>query len=215
MQDQSRYAPASCAVVLRRLQDASLCWGVQIHAYVLLPEAAYLLLCAPGAERLSAFSASLGGCLQARQDPRWEPTEKLGIWPRPFICQVDTSFSSSADASPAARFGRRFLPDVSPQQTRRIWREQDILALQCELEMLPVALGMVSSPTQWYWSSYACHASGQGNDLLVPHPDYLQLGSNSRARCGAYRRLCGRNSKQQSVEPVSRDAVVDTSAHPL
>jgi hypothetical protein len=173
---QWRYPRCSYSALLGHLQDAALCWSVQIHAYVLLPDSAYLLLGAPVAEHLAAFQISLGG--------------------------------ACGDMEVSLEVPRPLLQQAPPE----VWREQGILELQCELEMLPVALGIVSGPAQWYWSSYACHANGQGNDLLVAHRDYLKLGASSNARRSAYRRLCDKKLDRLTIGLVAQQAVADTVA---
>ena len=58
------------------------------------------------------------------------------------------------------------------------------------IEQNPVRAGMVSTPSDYRWSSFGFHGLGQPSDWLVPHPVYLALGSTAEERQCAYRALC-------------------------
>ena len=68
--------------------------------------------------------------------------------------------------------------------------QSDRYFLTCSryIELNPVVAGMVCKPEQYKWSSYLVNAWG-GVSCLTPHDEYLKLGSNSEARCYAYREL--------------------------
>ncbi|GMR16673.1 MAG: transposase [Gammaproteobacteria bacterium] len=63
--------------------------------------------------------------------------------------------------------------------------------LQCYryIELNPVRAGMVESPIDYHWSSYAFNAFGQVNELIKPHEQYVALGRNEADRQLAYREL--------------------------
>jgi putative transposase len=59
------------------------------------------------------------------------------------------------------------------------------------VEQNPVRAGLVKSPEEYPWSSYASHARGSGPEWLVPHSVYEALGRSPETRQSAYRALCG------------------------
>jgi putative transposase len=59
------------------------------------------------------------------------------------------------------------------------------------VELNPVRAGIVSSPAEYRWSSYAAHASGGCDPLISPHPVYDQLGSSEAERGLRWQALCG------------------------
>jgi putative transposase len=69
--------------------------------------------------------------------------------------------------------------------------ESYVLACYRYIELNPVRAGMVSSPDDYSWSSYAANAEGKENALLQSHPAYESLGQDRRQRTAAYKELCG------------------------
>jgi putative transposase len=70
--------------------------------------------------------------------------------------------------------------------------EQYLLVLMRYIELNPVRAGMVVHPSEYPWSSYLFNAQGNGGanaDWLLPHAEYLRLGSNPVDRQSAYRQL--------------------------
>lgn len=69
--------------------------------------------------------------------------------------------------------------------------QDDRYLLQCYryIELNPVRAGMVESPMDYRWSSYAFNAFGQLNELIKPHEQYLALARNEEDRQRAYREL--------------------------
>ena len=67
--------------------------------------------------------------------------------------------------------------------------EQYFLTCSRYIELNPVRAGMVSSPDEYPWSSYAANALGKQNLLLSPYPLYIALGATVTTRCNAYRAL--------------------------
>jgi len=55
------------------------------------------------------------------------------------------------------------------------------------IELNPVRAHMIDVPSEYCWSSYSFNAMSIVNELLIPHPLYLELGSTSEERCYAYR----------------------------
>jgi len=71
--------------------------------------------------------------------------------------------------------------------------ESETYLLRCYryIELNPVRAGMVTTPSQYAWSSYACNALGNVSELCTPHPEYLQLHCEPEQRLAAYRELFG------------------------
>lgn len=57
------------------------------------------------------------------------------------------------------------------------------------IELNPVRAGMVKSPEEYKWSSYAVNALGKEAMLCTPHSLYIQLGGNTHERAAAYRKI--------------------------
>jgi putative transposase len=67
--------------------------------------------------------------------------------------------------------------------------EHYLLACYRYIEFNPVAAGMVSHPASYRWSSFACNACGNADDLVSPHPVYVRLGKDAPSRQSCYREL--------------------------
>ncbi|MGY1520255.1 transposase [Luteimonas sp. A482] len=63
------------------------------------------------------------------------------------------------------------------------------LACSRYIELNPVRAWMVAQPDDYPWSSHGANAGYRGDPLLVPHPEYLALGSDPPARAAAYRTI--------------------------
>ncbi len=73
------------------------------------------------------------------------------------------------------------------------------------LELNPVRAGLVADPGDYDWSSYGCHALGNEDRLVSPHPRYQRLGRSKIARQTAYRALCATPLEPATVQRI-RDA---------
>jgi len=71
-----------------------------------------------------------------------------------------------------------------------------VLACHRYIELNPVRAGMVSSPGDYGWSSYAGNSGARPDGLLSPHAEYLALSNDRLVREMAYRDLC-----QTELEP--------------
>jgi putative transposase len=67
--------------------------------------------------------------------------------------------------------------------------EDLVLACYRYIELNPVRAGMVCQPADYRWSSYRVNGQGTRSRLVVPHEEYLRLGTNATDRCEAYRAL--------------------------
>ncbi len=64
-----------------------------------------------------------------------------------------------------------------------------LLSCQRYIELNPVRAHMVSSPSDYPWSSYRPNAIGTMSKLLTPHESYLNLGGCDQERILEYRNL--------------------------
>ncbi|MEN3156863.1 transposase [Alkalimonas sp. NCh-2] len=64
-----------------------------------------------------------------------------------------------------------------------------IMAVYRYIEMNPVRAGMVASPAEYQWSSYAINAMGKQSALCQPHASYLALADTECERQQSYRDL--------------------------
>ncbi len=69
--------------------------------------------------------------------------------------------------------------------------QDDRYLLSCYryIELNPVRAGLVESPGQFPYSSYARNALGKFDNLITPHPVYLSLAASAASRLAAYRQL--------------------------
>jgi len=97
--------------------------------------------------------------------------------------------------------GRHYVPYVNEtyQRTGGLWEgryksslvDSQNYLLRCMryIEMNPVRAGMVKSPSEYRWSSYAANALGDSNFILTPHEEYLQLSSLKEKRLAIYQSM--------------------------
>jgi putative transposase len=81
-----------------------------------------------------------------------------------------------------------------------------VVACYRYIERNPVKAGMVSTPSEYLWSSYAGNAGYLLNTLLTPHAEYLALGAEPESRLEAYRQLLA-----QPDDPAFLTAVRDAT----
>ena len=74
------------------------------------------------------------------------------------------------------------------------------------VELNPIRAGMVARPEDHRWSSHRFHAFGEPNDLIVPHPLYLALGTSASVRHQCWRTICGEALPAQQLAEM-RDLV--------
>ena len=93
------------------------------------------------------------------------------------------------------RYNRRYdrIGTLWAGQYRAIVITDERYCLTCfrYIEQNPVRAGMVSTPSDYRWSSFRFLGLGQPCDWLVPHPVYTALGLTAEERQCAYRALCG------------------------
>jgi putative transposase len=64
--------------------------------------------------------------------------------------------------------------------------EKYLLTCSRYIELNPVRAGMVETPGDYSWSSFAANALGKSSGVLSFHPLYLRLGATPKDRQGAY-----------------------------
>lgn len=67
--------------------------------------------------------------------------------------------------------------------------ERYLLTCYRYIELNPVRAAMVADPADYAWSSYRANAQALPDKVVVPHVEYLRLGTNVSERCVAYRQL--------------------------
>jgi putative transposase len=82
--------------------------------------------------------------------------------------------------------------------------ENYVLACYRYIELNPVLAGMVTTPTQYRWSSYAANAQGKVDSLLRSHPAYDGLGLDAEQRSRAYRRMCDEGVPALLMEEIRK-----------
>ena len=77
------------------------------------------------------------------------------------------------------------------------------LAVSRYIELNPVRAGMVKSPEDYSWSSYACNAQETEIKLITPHPVYKALGKNKKARAKAYGKLFSEQTTSEKEDKIT------------
>ena len=67
--------------------------------------------------------------------------------------------------------------------------ERYLLTCYRYIELNPVRAAMVADPADYAWSSYRANAQALPDKVIVPHVEYLRLGTDVSERCVAYRQL--------------------------
>lgn len=112
-----------------------------------------------------------------------------------------SGISDTAIAAMMKAVGERYVPYVNKTYGRSgtLWDgrfysslvQEDNYFLACHryIELNPVRAGIVASPGEYRWSSYAGNANGEHDVLLQPHLVYSALGSDPSSRQLAYKQL--------------------------
>ncbi|MGB5939658.1 MAG: transposase [Rhodanobacter sp.] len=67
--------------------------------------------------------------------------------------------------------------------------ERYLLTCYRYIELNPVRAAMVADPADYAWSSYRANAQALPDKVVMPHVEYLRLGTSVSERCVAYRQL--------------------------
>ncbi len=92
-----------------------------------------------------------------------------------------------------------------------IQSETYLLTCYRYIELNPVRAGMLQRPDQYAWSSY--HANSRGEfGWLVPHSEYMRLGSDVAGRTHAYKELFEHQVHEEELIQIRKAAHY---SHPL
>lgn len=69
--------------------------------------------------------------------------------------------------------------------------EEYVLMCYRYIELNPVRAGLVEHPAHYPWSSYRANAYGEQCEFLVPHGEYVRLGTDVEERQAVYRDTFG------------------------
>jgi putative transposase len=83
--------------------------------------------------------------------------------------------------------------------------ERYFLTCSRYIELNPVRAGMVRRPEEYQWSSYGVNAWGDSS-WLMPHEEYLKLGSDHQARTQAYRELFRHQVSEEDLSLMRKAA---------
>jgi putative transposase len=110
--------------------------------------------------------------------------------------------------------GRRYVQYINTRyrRTGTLWdsrykssliqAETYLLSCQRYIELNPVRAAMVDDPAHYRWTSYRHNALGQANPYLTPHPLYLALGRDDKARQAAYRDLFRAQLDSKAIDDI-------------
>jgi len=114
------------------------------------------------------------------------------------------------------RTGQRYVRSINRQyrRTGTLWEgrykaglidtEGYLLTCMRYIELNPVRTQMVSHPADFAWSSYHANCEGRQDQLITPHPLYLQLGHDQETRCRTYRDLFVTHLDPETLNEIRR-----------
>jgi putative transposase len=112
------------------------------------------------------------------------------------------------------RLGRRYVAEFNRRHGRTgtlsegryksslIESDTHVLACYRYIELNPIRAGIASVPEAFRWSSHRGNALGCKDPLLTPHPCYLALAAEPRARANAYRILIREKLSDEDVNRI-------------
>jgi len=133
-----------------------------------------------------------------------------------------TPDSTEGISSVMQSLGRRYVQHINQKYCRSgtLWEgrhksslvdaENYLLACYRYIESNPVAARMVDHPGAYPWSSYPANAGGKANELITPHPLYLQLGTSPQAREANYRELFSSSLTENEIHAIRAAARFST-----
>lgn len=110
--------------------------------------------------------------------------------------------------------GRRYVHYINKtyKRTGTLWEgrykssliDSDRYLLTCMryIELNPIRACMVEHAGEYKWSSYHANAQGGIDDLLSPHPLYLELGVTGEVRREAYRELFRHHVDDETLHEI-------------
>lgn len=112
-----------------------------------------------------------------------------------------TPSTANACAKMMQSLGRKYVQyiNLTYRRTGTLWEgrykstlvdsDSYFLTVSRYIELNPVRAKMVTSPSEYVWSSFRANAMGKEIGLLTPHPIYLALGETAAQRIIRYRKL--------------------------
>ena len=70
------------------------------------------------------------------------------------------------------------------------------------IELNPVRANMVSHPAEYPWSSYRHNGGACQDNVIKPHPLYIQLGKYRQNRCAVYRGMFATHIEQDMLDQI-------------
>lgn len=110
--------------------------------------------------------------------------------------------------------GRYYVPyfNAKYHRTGTLWQgrfkaavidsERYFMVCSRYIELNPVRAGIVNSPDDYEWSSYAHHVGIKSDPLIGDHPLYWALGNTPFAREAAYKQLVAQGLAQPELDAV-------------
>jgi len=115
--------------------------------------------------------------------------------------------------------GRHYVPyfNAKYQRSGTLWHgryrativEPGQYLLPCGryIELNPVRAGLVSTPAEYPWSSYAHHAGTKPDPIITDHPLYWALGNTPFDREAAYQRLMEQRPEAEEIRAITDAAL--------
>jgi putative transposase len=82
--------------------------------------------------------------------------------------------------------------------------EHYVLSCYRYIELNPVRAGLVTHPHDYHWSSYRANAEGKLDSLIMPHYEYLRLGSDDAERRWAYGELFRAHMEPEHIAEIRK-----------
>jgi putative transposase len=82
--------------------------------------------------------------------------------------------------------------------------ERYVLTCYRYIELNPVRAGMVTSASEYRWSSYRSNVREQAEGFLKMHPTYATLGIDAANRACAYRSICDVGVAAAELEEIRK-----------
>ncbi|WP_113906538.1 REP-associated tyrosine transposase [Aliidiomarina celeris] len=110
--------------------------------------------------------------------------------------------------------GRRYVQRFNKKRKRTgtLWEgrfhssivdsDEYLLTVYRYIELNPVRAGMVNTPNEHHWSSFATNGYGRRSNLITPHELYLGLGESEEERLKVYRSLFMHDVKGEVLQQI-------------
>ena len=111
--------------------------------------------------------------------------------------------------------GRRYVPYINHKygKSGTLWEgrfksslvhaEEYFLSVMRYIELNPVRAGMISSPSEYRWSSYCHNVNAREISFISAHPVYTSLGNNKLERAECYRALFTSHIDERCLKKIN------------